>query len=411
MRFLAGSARTRRPPLAWNFRAIFLAKVRISDYFNLFSQNLIGGIMSVKRTPFYERHLEADAKIVDFCGFKMPMSYRGIVPEHLKVRELVGIFDLSHMGEFSVKGPGALAFISSITTNDPSELKIGDCQYSALLYDNATFVDDLLVYKIGEDDFFLVVNASNMEKDWEWVKSHLPAEGVELKNISDNIGLIAIQGPKAQAVMQKITDYNLDSLGFYQNAFANIGGHENILFSRTGYTGEDGFEIYIAPEICLDIWDKAVEAGKEFDIEPIGLGARDTLRLEMKYALYGNDIDDTVNPWDAGLGWIVKLEKGDFVGRDRLIDAKAEGISKRLVCFKLLERGFPRHGYPIVKDGREIGIVTSGTFSPSIDCGVGLGYVEFGEHKPGNRIQILIRNHPVAAAVEKPPLYKNGSHK
>lgn len=367
--------------------------------------------MTVKRTPFYERHLEADAKIVEFFGFKMPMFYKGIVPEHKKVRDSVGMFDLSHMGEFSVKGPGALSFISRITTNDPSQLEIGQCQYSAMLYENGTFVDDLLVYRLGENEYMLIVNASNIDKDWEWGDSHAPSEGIELRNVSDELGLLAIQGPKAQAVMEKLTDFNLDSLAFYHNAYANIGGHDNILFSRTGYTGEDGFEIYLPPEICLELWDKTVTAGQEFDIEPIGLGARDTLRLEMKYALYGNDIDDTVNPWEAGLGWIVKLEKGDFIGRDHLIEAKAKGIGKRLICFRLLERGFPRKGYDILKNGQEIGRVTSGTFSPSLDTGVGLGYVPFGEHKSGNRIQIMIRNHPIAAVIEKPPLYKHGSHK
>ncbi|MGC9314087.1 MAG: glycine cleavage system aminomethyltransferase GcvT [bacterium] len=367
--------------------------------------------MSIKRTPFYKRHLEADAKIVDFVGFKMPMFYKGIVPEHLKVRNSVGMFDLSHMGEFSVKGPGSLAFISKITTNDPSTIEIGQCQYSAMLYENGTFVDDLLIYRLGEENYMLVVNASNLDKDWEWATSHLPSEGVEMANLSDDIGLLAIQGPKAEQVMAKLTDYDLSSMGFYENAIATVGGHENVLFSRTGYTGEDGFEIYIDPDICLDLWDKTAIAGKEFDIEPIGLGARDTLRLEMKYALYGNDIDDTVNPWEAGLGWIVKLEKGDFIGRDQLIAAKAKGIDKRLVCFRLLERGFPRHGYPVFKNGEEIGKVTSGTFSPSLDTGVGLCYVKFGEHKPENRIQIMIRNHPVNAVIEKPPLYKHGSHK
>jgi len=367
--------------------------------------------MTVKRTPFYEKHLAADAKIVDFAGYKMPMFYSGIVPEHRKVRESVGLFDLSHMGEFWVKGPGALAFISSITTNDPTQLSIGQCQYSAMLYDNGTFVDDLLVYFIAEDEYMLVVNASNLDKDWEWAKSHCPPEGVELTNRSDDYGLLAIQGPKAQAVFSKITDYDLNSMGFYTNGYATIGGYENVLFSRTGYTGEDGFEIYARPEICADLWDKAEKAGSEFEIKPIGLGARDTLRLEMKYALYGNDIDDRVNPWEAGLGWIVKLEKGDFIGRDKLIDAKAQGISRRLICFKLLERAFPRKGYAIFSENEEIGHVTSGTFSPSLDIGVGMGYVRFGNHKPGNRIQVMVRNHPIPGIIEAPPLYKGGSHK
>ena len=344
--------------------------------------------MEAKRTPFYEKHIAAKAKIVEFAGYKMPMLYRGIVPEHRKVRESVGMFDLSHMGEFFVSGPEALPFISGMTTNDPAKLAVGQCQYSAMCYDNGGIVDDLLVYRIGEQEYMLVVNASNIDKDWEWLHDHIPGHGnIEFTNRSDEVGLLAIQGPKAQLVMSKLTDFDLDSLEFYHNARATIGGVPDVLFSRTGYTGEDGFEIYLAPEHCIDLWDKTAEAGEEFDIEPIGLGARDTLRLEMKYALYGNDIDETTNPWEAGLGWIVKLEKGDFLARDVLIDAKTKGIARRLVCFKLTERGFPRSGYSILKDGHEIGHVTSGTFSPSLDVGVGLGYVQFGEHKPGNQIQ------------------------
>jgi len=368
--------------------------------------------MTVKKTPFYEKHIAAKAKVVEFAGYKMPMFYTGIVPEHRRVRESVGMFDLSHMGEFFVKGPGAVSFISKMTTNDPSTLEVGQCQYSAMCYDNGGIVDDLLIYRLGDNEWMLVVNASNIQKDWEWLYGHLPQqEEIEFVNRSDEIGLLAIQGPKAQNVMAQLTDFNLDSLGYYRNARATIGGVDNVLFSRTGYTGEDGFEIYLAPEHCGALWDKTVEVGKRFDIEPIGLGARDTLRLEMKYALYGNDIDETTNPWEAGLGWIVKLEKGEFVGREALIDAKTRGVTRRLVCFKLLDRGFPRHGYPILKDGEEIGFVTSGTFSPSLDVGVGLGYVRDGLHKSGEQMQIMIRNHPINAVIEKPPLYKEGSHK
>jgi len=304
--------------------------------------------MSVVRTPFYERHIEAGARIVDFAGYRMPMFYKGIVPEHLRVRQSAGIFDLSHMGEFFLEGKGAMEFISSMTTNDPSKVEIGQCQYSAMCYPHGGIVDDLLVYRLGEIEWMLVVNASNLEKDWDWLNSHKPSGAdFSFENRSANIGLLAIQGPQAQRIMQKLTDYNLEPMGFYRNARATVGGHQNVLFSRTGYTGEDGFELYLDPDICLDLWDKVVKAGAEFDIEPIGLGARDSLRLEMKYALYGNDIDQDTNPWEANLGWIVKLEKGDFMGRDALIDAKTKGIGRKLICFKLAERGFPRHGYPI----------------------------------------------------------------
>jgi len=367
--------------------------------------------MSEKRTPFFEKHIYAGAKMVDFAGFKMPMFYKGIMPEHLKVRKSVGIFDLSHMGEFFVTGEGALSFISLMTTNNPESLEIGQCQYSAMCYDDGGIVDDLLVYRLGDQEYMLVVNASNIAKDWEWIEGHIPSDGVELIDRSDNIGLLAIQGPDAQQVFSKLTDFDLDSLPFYQNARAKIAGVDNILFSRTGYTGEDGFELYIPNEHCIPLWDKTIAAGEGFEIEPIGLGARDTLRLEMKYALYGNDIDATTNPWEAGLGWIVKLEKGNFIGRDALINAKTNGLTKRLICFKLIERGFPRKGYPILKDGTEVGVVTSGTFSPSLEAGIGLGYIRYGDHKTGAQIQVMIRNHPVNGIIEKPPLYKEGSHK
>jgi len=368
--------------------------------------------METKRTPFYEKHVEAGAKIVDFAGYRMPMFYNGIVPEHLKVREYVGLFDLTHMGEFFLAGPGAMDFISGITTNDPSKLAVGQCQYSAMCYENGGIVDDLLVYRLGDEEWMLVVNASNLDKDWDWAEAHLPANAdFEMINRSEEFGLLAIQGPRAQDVLQKLTDYDLGSMPFYHNARATIAGHENVLFSTTGYTGEDGFEIYLDPKICADIWEKAMEAGKEFGIEPIGLGARDTLRIEMKYSLYGNDIDETTNPWEAGLGWIVKLEKGDFVGRDALINIKTKGIERKLICFKLTDRGFPRHGYPIIRGDEEVGIVTSGTHSPSLEVGVGMGYIETGNHKPGTEIGVMIRNHQIKGIVEKPPLYKNSSRR
>lgn len=367
--------------------------------------------MDAKRTPFFAKHIALGAKMVEFAGYKMPMFFSGIVPEHLKVRGSVGMFDLSHMGEFYIKGQGAMKFISRMTTNDPTVLEPWQCQYSALCYEHGGFVDDLLLYKLEDNEnWMMVVNASNLQKDWEWLKSHLPATGVEMTNISDETGLLAIQGPKAPDVLAKMTNYDLDSMKYYHSRRGIIGGVD-VLFSRTGYTGEDGFEIYIPPEHCEKLWDLTAQAGEEFGIAPIGLGARDTLRLEMKYALYGNDIDDKTNPWEAGLGWIVKLEKGDFIGREALIDLKTKGVSRRLICFKLSERGFPRHGYPILKDGKEIGVVTSGTFSPSLDCGIGLGYVQLGEHNVGNPIQVLIRDHPVQGFIEQAPLYKHGTHK
>ncbi|MCD6530943.1 glycine cleavage system aminomethyltransferase GcvT [bacterium] len=360
-----------------------------------------------KKTPLYPKHVFAHAKIVEFAGFVMPMFYEGIVPEHKAVRQNVGVFDVSHMGEFYVSGPRALEFIQKMTTNDASRLSEWQAQYSAMLYDHGGIVDDLLVYRLP-DRYMLVVNAANIDKDFEWLKSHLPESGVELYNASDEVAQIAIQGPQAQGVLQKLVNHDLEQIKYYHAAELDVAG-ERMLVSRTGYTGEDGFELYMKPEAAPKIWDALLEAGEPFGIKPCGLGARDTLRLEMKYALYGNDIDETTNPYEAGLGWIVKLEKGDFIGRDAIIDAKAKGLKRKLVCLELQERGFPRHGYKVFREGEEVGVVSSGTFSPMLNKGIALAYVPREFSKVGNAFEVQVRNVKIPAVVVKPPFWKNGT--
>jgi len=362
-----------------------------------------------KNTPFYDKHILLHAKLVDFAGYKMPIFYKGIVPEHKSVRNSIGVFDVSHMGEFYVSGSGALDFIQRMTTNDVSRIGDWQAQYSSMLYENGGIVDDLLIYRLPEK-FLLVVNASNLQKDWDWLNSHKPSDGVELHNASDDIGLLAVQGPRAQSVMQKLVNYDLDKIAYYHLAELEVAGQKMIL-ARTGYTGEDGFELYLPAAVASKTWDAVMEAGKSANIAPCGLGCRDSLRLEMKYALYGNDMDENSNPYEAGLGWIVKLEKGAFIGREAIIDAKAKGLPKKLVCFELLERGFPRHGYKVFKDSIEIGVVTSGTFSPMLDVGIGLAYVPPEISKSGSTFEIKIRNVNIPAIVVKPPFWKNGTVK
>ena len=362
----------------------------------------------VKRTPFYKYHVEAGAKMVPFAGYSMPIQYGGIIEEHLAVRKNVGLFDLTHMGEFEVSGPRALDFIQKMTTNDASGLKPGQIQYSAMCYDDGGIVDDLLVYCLA-DKYMLVVNASNIEKDFDWLHSHLIG-GVNLVNQSDGIALLAIQGPNAQKVTAQLTEHNLDSIPYYHSVEAKIGGHK-LLFSRTGYTGEDGFEIYIPYALAEDLWRAVISAGRKFDMKLIGLGARDSLRLEMKMALYGNDIDKTTTPIEAGLAWIVSFEKGDFVGRDILLRQKEEKPKKRLICLELLEKAFPRHGYELVSNGKSVGNITSGTFSPSLNKPIAMGYLPLDLAKIGSAVGAKIRDKLYPAVVVKPPFYKEGTHK
>jgi aminomethyltransferase len=361
-----------------------------------------------KKTPFYQIHIQNKAKIVEFSGYWMPIQFRGIMEEHKRVRSTVGLFDITHMGEFEVKGKDSLYFLQKMTTNDVSRLSEYQVQYSCMCYEDGGIVDDLLVYRLP-DRFLLVVNSANIEKDFEWLKEHLFGD-VKLENRSDEIALLALQGPDAEKVMVKLTDVDLKNLRYYWATKGKVAGKE-ILFSRTGYTGEDGFELYMPSEYAEHLWNSIMQAGKEFGIEPIGLGARDSLRLEMKLMLYGNDIDKTTNPLEAGLGWIVKLDKGDFMGKKPTLKLKEEGLKRKLVCFQLYDKAFPRQHYSIEKEGRKIGEVTSGTFSPSLEKGIGMGYVDIEYSGIGTKLDINIREKNYPAEIIKPPFYKNYTHK
>ena len=355
-----------------------------------------------KRTSLYDIHVNAGAKIVPFAGYEMPVHYSGIVKEHMAVRNSVGVFDISHMGEFEVMGEGAFEFLQLMTLNDVSKLELGQAQYSGFCYDDGGMIDDLLVYRLP-DKYMLVVNASNIEKDFEWLNSHKP-DDVELINISEDTALIAVQGKNSIRVIEKLTDTNLDEIKYYRFEAGSISG-KNATISKTGYTGEKGFELYLNSADAPDVWSELMSAGEEFSILPVGLGARDTLRLEMCYCLYGNDIDKTTNPLEAGLGWITKLKKGKFIGSDSLLAAKEEGIKRKLVAFEMKKKAIPRHGYNIMKNDAVIGEVTSGTFSPALQIGIGLGYVTIGNHEIGTNLIIDIRGREQSAEIIKPPFY------
>ncbi len=358
-----------------------------------------------KRTPLYNKHVEAGAKIVPFAGYDMPVSYTGINAEHEAVRTAVGMFDVSHMGEFIVKGPGALELIQRVTSNDASKLFDGKVQYSCLPNSNGGIIDDLLVYRMSEEEYMLVVNASNIDKDWDWIVSQNTG-GVELKNISDKTALLAVQGPKATAALQKLTDVDLASLEYYSFVRGTMAGFENVIISATGYTGAGGFELYIKNENAEALWDAVMEAGKEFGIAYAGLGCRDTLRLEMGFCLYGNDIDDTTSPIEAGLGWITKFTK-EFTASDIIQGHKTNGTSRKLVGFTLEERAIPRHDYEVCDaEGRVIGKVTSGTQSPSLKTPIGMAYVETAFSKIDSEIYIKVREKLSKAKVVKLPFYK-----
>ena len=358
----------------------------------------------MKKTAFNEKHKQIGAKMVEFVGFEMPIEYSGIKNEHMCVRENVGVFDVSHMGEFWVTGPTALELISQITSNDPGILNPGQAQYSCFPNGKGGIVDDLIVYCFSHEKYLLVVNASNIEKDWNWVVSQNTV-GASLENASDSVSQLAIQGPNATKVLQKLTDANLSDIKFYTFTTGTFAGVENVIISATGYTGAGGFELYFDNADASQIWDSIFEAGKEFDIQAIGLGARDTLRLEMGYCLYGNDIDDTTSPIEAGLGWITKFNNGrSFVDREFLKMQKNEGVSRKLKGFVMLERGIPRHGYEIVNDnGKTIGTVTSGTMSPVLNKGIGMAYVSKEYAALGTEIYIKIRNKEIPAEIVKLP--------
>jgi aminomethyltransferase len=361
----------------------------------------------MKSTPFTQKHIALGAKMAEFAGYNMPISYTGINDEHAAVRNNAGVFDVSHMGEFMLKGGYALDLIQRVTTNDASKLTAGKAQYSALTNNNAGIVDDLIVYCIEENKtYMLVVNASNIEKDWNWISDHNTAN-VEMHNISDKTCLLAIQGPNACKILQSLTDEDILNLKYYTFAKGKFAGVDNVLISATGYTGAGGVEIYFEDkeDNANKIWDAIFEAGKAQGIKPIGLGARDTLRLEMGYCLYGNDIDDTTSPLEAGLGWITKLNKTTaFTAKEILDQQKANGITRKLVGFEMIDRGIPRHDY-VIKDaaGNTIGKVTSGTQSPSLNKAIGLGYVDVAHSSFDTEIFIDIRNNAVKAKVVKFP--------
>jgi aminomethyltransferase len=359
----------------------------------------------MKNTALNEIHIELGAKMVPFAGYNMPVQYEGVNIEHETVRSGVGVFDVSHMGEFELKGPNALALIQKVSSNDASVLVDGKAQYSCMPNGKGGIVDDLIIYRISQDHYFLVVNASNIEKDWNWISSHNDL-GVEMNNLSDEYSLLAIQGPKAAEAMQTLTSIDLSNMVYYTFQFGTFADVENVMVSATGYTGSGGFEIYVKNENVAQVWASVFEAGESFGIKPIGLAARDTLRLEMGFCLYGNDINDTTSPLEAGLGWITKFTK-DFVDSDFLKTQKETGVSRKLVAFEMIERGIPRHDYRILDaNNQNIGIVTSGTMSPSMKIGIGLGYVEVSHTSLDSEIFIEIRDKGVKAKIVKLPFYK-----
>ncbi len=359
----------------------------------------------MKNTALTHIHESLGAKMVPFAGYHMPVQYEGINAEHETVRSGVGVFDVSHMGEFLIEGEHALELIQRISSNDASKLQVEDAQYSCMPNDTGGIVDDLIIYRVKENTYLLVVNASNIDKDWDWISKH-NSNNAEMKNISDNFSLLAIQGPKAVDAMQSLTSVDLSEIPFYKFRIADFAGIDHVIISATGYTGSGGFEIYCKNSEVEQVWNKVFEAGAAYGIKPIGLAARDTLRLEMGYCLYGNDIDDTTSPIEAGLGWITKFTK-DFVNSKALLQQKEEGVSQRLRAFELQTKGIPRQGYDIVDEaGNKIGVVTSGTMSPSLKKGIGMGYVNTGHTKFGTQIFIQVRNKALPATIVKLPFYK-----
>jgi aminomethyltransferase len=358
-----------------------------------------------KKTPLYDRHIELGGHVVDFGGYLLPTQYSGINNEHNSVRTKAGLFDVSHMGEFIVSGPDGESFLQKMTVNDVASLSVGQAQYSAMCTKNGNIVDDLLVYK-KENDFMVVVNASNLEKDLDWLNSHKVGQ-VSIEDVSDQTGLIAIQGPRSRNILQTLTDTNLSNIQFYYFTEGKVSGMEAII-ARTGYTGELGFEIYASSDDIGEIWDAIMDAGADKGLSPAGLGCRDTLRMEMKFALYGNDIDETTNPLEAGLGWITRLRKDDFMGKKALLEAKAN-VTRRLVCLEMTERAIPRQGCPILMNDESVGIITSGTMSPSLETGIGIGYVDLPFDRSGTELVVDIRGKMKVAIVVKPPFYKSGS--
>ncbi|MDR1879540.1 MAG: glycine cleavage system aminomethyltransferase GcvT [Tannerellaceae bacterium] len=361
----------------------------------------------MKKTPFTGLHVSLGAKMHEFAGYNMPIEYSGIIDEHLTVCQSVGVFDVSHMGEFWVKGANALAFIQQITSNDASVLTVGKAQYTCFPNDRGGIVDDLLVYRYEEEKYLLVVNAGNIAKDWDWCVSH-NTMGAVLENASDNMAQLAVQGPKALEVLQRLTPVDLSAIPYYSFVTGELAGCPHVIISNTGYTGAGGFELYFYPGEAMTIWNAIFEAGKPEGIKPIGLGARDTLRLEMCFSLYGNELDDTTSPIEAGLGWITKFTDGKaFTNRAELERQKREGVSRKLCAFEMIDKGIPRHGYEIVDaEGQPVGVVTSGTMSPVLKKGIGMGYVKPAFAPVGTTLYINVRNKMLKAETVKGPFRK-----
>jgi len=360
------------------------------------------------RTPLHGEHAALNAKLVPFAGYEMPVQYpTGITAEHHAVRRAAGLFDVSHMGEFEVRGDRALEFVQHVTTNDVSKLEIGQAQYSTLPNHEGRLLDDLLVYRYP-GHYMLVVNGSNKDRDLRWIQQFAGDFGVELVDRTEEIALLALQGPAAEAILRRLTDADLPSIRYYHFAEGTVDGIAATI-SRTGYTGEDGFELYVPADDAVRLWRRLLEVGKDDGLIPAGLGSRDSLRLEMGYALYGNDLDEETSPLEAGLGWVVKMDKGDFVGRDALARQKEQGVARKLVGFRLRERGFPRQHYPVAVDGQTVGEVTSGVLSPTLGEGIGMAYVPAASSKAGTEIGILIRGTAIPAEIVRPPFHKGGT--
>lgn len=358
--------------------------------------------MNEKRIPLNDTHIALEAKMIPFAGYLMPVSYTSVTDEHLTVRNNVGMFDVSHMGQFIVEGFGALDLLQKLCTNDVSTLEIDKAQYSCMLNNQAGIIDDLIIYKLDSNKYMMVVNAGNIKRDWKWVQDN-NRNDVKLSNLSDEMSLLAIQGPKAIDTLQLLTSTDLSSIPFYGFQIGELGGFKNVIISATGYTGAGGFELYIKNKHVELIWNKIIDAGQEFGIKPIGLAARDTLRLEMGFCLHGNDIDETTTPLEAGLGWVTKFNKS-FIGSEQLQQQKSHGLTKKLVGFKMLEKGIPRAGYSIKNENiEEIGQVTSGTISPCLKYGIGMGYVQKSNAAKGNKIFIEVRNKMYQAEIIKTP--------
>ncbi|TVP58643.1 MAG: glycine cleavage system aminomethyltransferase GcvT [Gemmatimonadales bacterium] len=365
---------------------------------------------ALRRTALYAEHVRLEAKMVPFAGWMMPVQYpTGIQAEHRAVRSAAGLFDVSHMGEFHVSGPGAVAFLQRVAVNDAGRLDIGQAQYSALCHHDGTVIDDLLVYRLADTEFLLVVNAANLAGDLAWLQGHTSAFDVSLEDQSDAWGLLALQGPRSSEILEQITDLDLDSVGYYRFVRGEVDGVPMIV-ARTGYTGEDGFELYLPADEAPAVWTRVLGAGEDHGLIPCGLGSRDSLRLEVGYPLYGNDLDREHTALEAGLGWIVKFDReGDFIGRDALAAQKQSGLKRRLVGLRLKGRGFPRPGYPVVSGGKRVGEVTSGTLSPSLGVGIALAYLPTGLASPDTEVAVEIRDRAVPGTVTRPPFYRDGS--